>query len=315
MIRATGPYGVGVGVATDGDGLESCVMTPKGMMRVAVLAVAAAGSAGFGFPPPSQPACPAGTKLRRDDNPGARRHEMYCARANGTRHGPLLLFESGVRTDGRYANGREVGVWRSWYENGRPFRRYQLRAGGLEGLEITWDLDGTIISKGAYHDGSREGPWTVNDLDVTGRGNYRHDAREGPWSFVSKGHRIAAGSYHKGKFEGPWVFYWPGGGLESRGTFRRGLKEGHWRFFGQENWPRVDIHCRAGQAHGEFVALDKHGQVAIRGMFENGVGGVKRADGGRPWGLCGDDCWARDHCDTEDLYTVQDDTVQDDEDD
>src|SRR5262245_49901054 len=188
-------------------------MTAKGATRVAVLALAAAASAGFGFPPPNQLACPAGTTPRREDNPAARRYELFCARANGTKHGPSRLFEGGVRTEGSYANGQGVGIWRSWYENGKPFRRYRLVGGWLDGPEITWDLDGTLISKGGYRAGEREGPWTVNDLKVTGRGTYRQGAREGRWSFSSEGHRIAAGAYLHGDYEGPWVFYWPGGGL------------------------------------------------------------------------------------------------------
>jgi antitoxin component YwqK of YwqJK toxin-antitoxin module len=282
-------------------------MTAKGRMRVAVLA-AAAGSAGFGFPPPSRLACPPGTKMRQGGELAGIRHELYCARLDGTKHGPSRLFESGVRTEGAYANGRGVGSWRSWYPNGRPFRRYELVAGWLDGLETTWDLDGTIISKGGYRAGQREGPWMVNDLSVTGRGNYRHGAREGRWSFSSEGHRIAAGAYRDGQFEGPWVFYWPGGGLDSRGTFRRNLKEGRWRFFGQERWPQIDIQCRAGRAHGDFVALDEHGRVALRGRFDDGAGGVRRVDGTPPpWGLCGYDCWARDHCHTDrDYRTVED---------
>lgn len=291
------------GTRIDAGGLKSCVMTPKGWMRVTVLAVAAAGSAGFGFPPPSRPACPAGTTLRRDDIPGALRHELFCARVDGTKHGPSQLLEVSGRTEGSYANGREVGIWRSWYENGRPFRRYQFRAGGLDGLEIRWDLHGTIISKGAYRAGDREGPWMITVQGVTGRGNYRQGGREGRWSFVSEGHRIAAGAYHDGELEGPWVFYWPGGGIESRGTFRHSQKQGRWRFFEPGGWLRVDIQCREGVAGGDFLAFDEHRRVVLKGFFQHGVGAVRPVDGTPPTsGLCGDDCWARDHCTTDRDY-------------
>jgi antitoxin component YwqK of YwqJK toxin-antitoxin module len=282
-------------------------MTAKGTTRVAVLALAAAGSAGFGFPPSSQLACPAGTTLRRHDNPGCC-HELFCARADGKKHGPSRKFEGGVRTEGSYANGREIGIWRSWYENGKPFRHLRFISGSLDGPEITWDLDGTLISKGAYRAGEREGLWTVNDLSVTGRGIYRHDLREGWWSFSSEGHRIAAGAYRHGDLEGPWVFYWPGGGLESQGTFRHSLKQGRWRFYQPQGWLRVDIECRAGRAHGKFVALDEHGGVVMRGGFGDDAGAVERLDGTAPgFGLCGDECWARDHChDKRDYRTLDD---------
>jgi antitoxin component YwqK of YwqJK toxin-antitoxin module len=282
-------------------------MTAQEATRVAVLALAAAGSTGFGFPPPIQLACPAGTTPRRDDQPAARHHELYCARANGTKHGPSRLFESGVRTEGSYANGEQVGIWRSWYENGRPFWRRRLVAGSNDGPAIEWDHNGTLMSKGEYRAGRREGQWTLTDLGVTGRGIYRHDAREGRWSFSSEGHRIAAGAYVHGDLEGPWVFYWPGGGLESRGTFRRSEKQGRWRFFEPDGWLRVEVQCRAGQAHGEFVEFDKQGFVEMLGNFENDVGGVRALDGtGSGGGLCGYRCWARDHCHTEDDYRTLD---------
>ena len=283
-------------------------MIAKGSTRVAVVALAAAGSAGFGFPPPERLACPAGTTMRRDDSPAARRHELFCARADGTKQGPSRLFESGVRTEGSYAKGEQVGIWRSWYENGKPFWRHRVVAGSLDGPEITWDHKGALMSKGSYRAGEREGLWMVNDLEVTGRGNYRRGAREGRWSFSSEGHRIAAGAYRHGDLEGPWMFYWPGGGLESRGTFRRSEKHGRWRFFEPEGWLRVDIQCRAGQANGDFLAFDRQGFVEMRGHFENDVGGVQALDGtGSGGGLCGYQCWARDHCHTEDDYRTVDD--------
>ena len=285
-------------------------MIAKGSTRVAVVALAAAGSAAFGFPPPSQLPCPAGTQLRRGGElPGLSRHELYCARADGTKHGPTRVFEGGFRTEGSYANGQEVGIWRTWHPNGRLFRRRRLVAGGLDGPEITWEADGTLASKGMWRDGSREGLWIVKD-QATGRGNYRHGVREGRWSFSDEGHRAAAGNYRHGELEGAWVFYWPGGGLDSRGTFRHGEKQGRWRFFEPEGWLRVEIQCRGGEADGKFVAYDKHGFVEMRGYFEDGVGGVRRLDGtgrGRSGDLCGDDCWARDHCHTDDEYRLVDD--------
>ena len=267
--------------------------------RVAVLALVAVGSAGFGFPPPRDLACPAGTQLRRVDS--GLSSELYCARADGTRHGPSRRFEIGERTEGSFANDQKVGLWRTWYANGRPRLQRRYVMGRIEGLETTWNLDGTVATRGSYRADKREGPWTETDLTVTGRGNYRRDAREGPWSFFSEGHRTAAGSYRDGGFDGPWTFYWPGGALESRGTFRRSLKQGRWRYYEPKGWLRIDIECRGGRAHGRFIELDERGRIVMEGAFLDGVGRVARRDGTSPgFSLCGDDCWAYQHCDTED---------------
>jgi len=284
-------------------------MDANGAGRVVMLAIATAGSGGAGFASASELDCPVGTRLRQDGDPTALRHEVYCAREDGAKHGPFRRFDIGERTDGSFANGREIGTWRSWYKNGRPHTLRRYVAGRLEGLAITWDLDGTIASRGRYQADRREGPWVVNDMKVTGRGNYRHDAREGRWSFSSEGHRIAAGTYSHGEFEGSWSFHWPTGALESRGTFHRGLKHGRWRYFEPEGWLRVDIQCRGGEAHGRFLALDEHGRIVMEGVFSDGVGGVTRHDGnGSGSDLCGDDCWASGHCDTKEgeYRTVED---------
>ena len=274
--------------------------------RLAVLALVATGASGFGFPPPEALICPAKTELRRVGTRGDLSHELHCARPDGTKHGPFRRSELGHREEGAYANGLQVGTWRAWYENGKPYWRRHYVAGRLEGLEIEWDENGAIDSRGSYRADKREGVWLDTDISASGRGRYRNDVREGPWSFRSDGHRIAAGAYRDGEPEGPWVYYWPGLGVESRGSFRRGEKHGLWRYYEPETddrrvWLRIEIECRLGEAHGKYVELSAAGRIVNEGAFTDGhgiIGGPGPTFDGAS--LSSYEDWARNHCKIED---------------
>jgi len=58
------------------------------------------------------------------------------------------------------------------------------------------------------------------------------------------------------------------------------------------------------------VELDKQGGIVMDGAFKNDIGSVVRRDGSGPGvDLCGDACWARQHCNTDDddYRTAEDD--------
>jgi uncharacterized protein len=232
--------------------------------------------------------------------------ELHCARPDGTKHGPSRSFEPGYREEGAYANGLRVGTWRAWYENGKPYWQRHYVAGRLEGLEIVWDQNGELMSRGTHRADKRDGVWFDSNISASGRGRYRNDVREGPWSFRSEGHRIAAGAYRDGEPEGPWVFYWPGLGVESRGRFRRGEKHGLWRYYEPATrerrvWLRIEIECRGGEAHGKYVEWSAAGRIVNKGVFTDGQGVISGRDRGfHGVGLHGYEDWARDHCKVED---------------
>ncbi len=152
-----------------------------GGSRTGPAPVPPAGAATAGFSPAvssrwwEQPSpCPPGAALQRDAAPGQPVDacdlplcEVYCARADGTRHGPVTgwyrgdgkkhhegSYRDGVRDGvwvvwylagdesdrGRYRRGDKDGTWKQWWEGGEPYRLAEYRQGKL--ISITPFRDG-----------------------------------------------------------------------------------------------------------------------------------------------------------------------------
>jgi hypothetical protein len=64
------------------------------------------------------------------------------------------------RAAGRYdANGLRTGVWRFWYEDGRPAREVEFIAGVRERAAREWHPNGQLATEGSYVAGERDGRW------------------------------------------------------------------------------------------------------------------------------------------------------------
>ncbi|MEZ4226785.1 MAG: hypothetical protein R3B13_37935 [Polyangiaceae bacterium] len=72
-------------------------------------------------------ACPAGSKLDRSPSEEGDA-VILCKRPDGTHHGRATFFYSNGRreTEGEYRDGRPVGVWQHWDEDGTPTKTEDL---------------------------------------------------------------------------------------------------------------------------------------------------------------------------------------------
>ena len=68
------------------------------------------------------------------------------------------------RLAGSYdAAGLRVGVWRFWFEDGRPWRELDFLGGVREGAAREWHPNGTQAAEGSYVAGRRDGRWRFWD--------------------------------------------------------------------------------------------------------------------------------------------------------
>jgi uncharacterized protein len=74
-------------------------------------------------------------------------------------------FPNGLpRVAGSYdAAGLRTGVWRFWFEDGRPSRELEFLAGVRERAAREWHPNGTQAADGSYLAGQREGRWRFWD--------------------------------------------------------------------------------------------------------------------------------------------------------
>jgi hypothetical protein len=64
------------------------------------------------------------------------------------------------RVAGQYdAEGLRTGVWSFWYDDGRPARQIEYRAGVRERAAREWHPNGAPAAEGFYQTGERDGRW------------------------------------------------------------------------------------------------------------------------------------------------------------
>lgn len=111
------------------------------------------------------------------------------------------------RAERRFAAGRPVGVWRTFWPDGTLRSEYSFDPEGRPTEMRFWHENGVLAARGAARDGLREGRWTF---------------------WWPNGNRREEGSYLANRREGEWTFWRPDGTLEARGLYRDGRRVGTW---------------------------------------------------------------------------------------
>jgi antitoxin component YwqK of YwqJK toxin-antitoxin module len=104
---------------------------------------------------------------------------------SATREAPgatfISRFPSGrPQVAGSYdALGLRTGIWRFWFEDGRPARELEFLGGVRQGAARQWHPSGTQAAEGFYVAGLRDGRWRFWDQrsQLTAEAVYRDGAR------------------------------------------------------------------------------------------------------------------------------------------
>lgn len=103
----------------------------------------------------SAPRCPSGTSQIK--YPRGANVEVYCAWHNGTKQGPWTRWRGRRLIETRtYAEGVQHGIATRWEED-RKVEESTWAAGVQQGEYAAWDAEGTLLLRGAYVDGERQG--------------------------------------------------------------------------------------------------------------------------------------------------------------
>jgi hypothetical protein len=100
--------------------------------------------------------CPEGATLQGAAPPDG--SEVWCARADGSRHGPSTTWHPGSTAkaaEGRYAAGNQHGVWTWWSAGDTPWRQVAFAHGIRHGRVVLWNGQGTVTRVEEWERGTR----------------------------------------------------------------------------------------------------------------------------------------------------------------
>jgi antitoxin component YwqK of YwqJK toxin-antitoxin module len=165
-----------------------------------------------------------------------------------------------LQAEGTYKNNEPIGLWKFYFENGQLEQtgyynekgqpkgewKWYFSTGLLRRLEnffdgyeqgelIEYAADTTIMLKGAYVDGRKEGSWIERVHGYLTEGEYLDDVREGYWkSYYPNDNLYSEGNYIDDFPDGVHIWYHENGKVKRKGTYRMGLRQGEWKYFNEE---------------------------------------------------------------------------------
>lgn len=212
-------------------------------------------------------ACPEGTaeKTTRDQDLEMR----YCARPDGTQHGPVHVTEKGtlVQTatfdagkltrqmffheqlvstceadrecthsltcpEGTSVKERKRGSMAYPDQNRTNALGCERPDGTREGYYYTWGDYGTQRGGGLYRDGKRDGMWVFLDKygEPASVGSYTSGLRQGLWLITDTQNNLFwQGEYDQDVPTGAWTWEHLGSGKVGGGTLSQGQATGEWK--------------------------------------------------------------------------------------
>ena len=137
--------------------------------------------------------------------------------------------------EGTFKDGNKEGVETMWHENGQRAGEATYKDGELEGVETKWNDNGQKANEGTYKDGKQEGPYT---------------------EWHENGEKKQEGTYKDGKLEGLVTHWHENGEVFSQAHYKDGK-----RVF--KNEPDLDDPKTLKEIAGKAVSWDTLKQVGL----------------------------------------------------
>jgi antitoxin component YwqK of YwqJK toxin-antitoxin module len=176
----------------------------------------------------------------------------------------VYYFSSGeVEQEGFYDKaGRFTGEWTWYYENGNVLRTEEFIRGLEDGMLVEYALDSTVITKGEFLEGEKEGEWYYKLNDHQEIGKYLYGQRNGYWEHQYPNGKVSfKGLYEGGKPHGDHKYYNKKGVLIRKEAYTFGVKDGKWKWYDDNGVEYLSITYKNGEekkVNGERFKLESN---------------------------------------------------------
>jgi uncharacterized protein len=220
----------------------------------------------------------------------------YCARPDGTRHGPFVtLFPDGsteiegayqggaldgpwqrkhptgaIAEHGAYAAGKKTGRWVVASSAGAALGAYELTAG--TGVEKQWYDSGGLYSEIAMKGGVRHGPAKLYERDgsLIESARYVSGVLDGPRAVGTRGTLRIEETFARGVRTGTRKIWQGGPLLAEEGYDRRGRLHGPYTLWRSLKVARVKGQYTNGKRSGDWVWKDRDNKKEREGSYVDG---------------------------------------------
>jgi antitoxin component YwqK of YwqJK toxin-antitoxin module len=182
--------------------------------------------------------------------------------------------DMGLKYDEGYIrNGKEDGLFKTWYDNGKQSAEWEMRNGKGEGYVQCWYEDGKLkktafvdndLENGLVRTCSENGNWKSE-------GYVLNDKRNGPWVNLRKDGQWNIRTYKYDMLEGPTIEY----NIDSTGNFfvigqyENDKESGLWKWYDNDTILYQAIMYGNGFYNGEFMDYYKNGKISVKGVYKN----------------------------------------------
>jgi antitoxin component YwqK of YwqJK toxin-antitoxin module len=148
-----------------------------------------------------------------------------------------------IEQTGKYKKGQlPIGTWKWYYESGNLLRTEEFSNGIEYGEYVEYSDSGSVITKGEFVDGLKEGFWIYDYGDYREEGEYVGGAKSGEWKhYYQNGELSFKGSFVDDMADGKHTYYYPNKKRKWEGKYVSDRKDGLWRRFNQKGEVILEI--------------------------------------------------------------------------
>ncbi|HEY5749965.1 MAG TPA: tetratricopeptide repeat protein [Chryseolinea sp.] len=174
-----------------------------------------------------------------------------------------------VSSAGSYKNNELDGVWKYYHANGRLYRTGNFTNGIPNGDWTFYNVRGQLSGKRTLDEkGNITGDdFTYHDGKLYGTDTYKNGLLVKVTSYGPDGKVIAS----SGKSDGTFTVktYYPTGQLLGEGAYKKGKRDGRWRYYYPEGTVQSDLFYQDGKLQGESVDYFHTGQKMYVSQYKD----------------------------------------------
>ena len=196
----------------------------------------------------------------------------YCARPDGTRHGPFLtLYPDGsIEIRGTYKDGELDGTWEQLYPGGAPREVGEYAAGNKTGKWIRKSAAGAVLGEYEMKDGTGIEKQWLDDGQLYSETPYKSGVIDGTAKIYGKNNFLLGSTRYKaGKLDGPHSFG-TRNSMRMEETFVAGVRRGKRKIFHQGGLIAEEHFDRKGRLDGPYTLWRDAKVFRVKGQFSGG---------------------------------------------